>query len=243
MKNSIFASVSLVIFLLFSSCEKKNYTEHISNGDVQTYELPVEKFTGISVECKSNVSIVKGDTQKVTIRISSNIVNDISLSVVNGLWLVDYKKDNIATINEHEFTLIIEVPNLTYIEMQNSGSLSYVNNTSQAKMAMKHYSSGNVSMLCNVQHLETLMEGSGLLTLQGNAINHKLTHDSSGKVLAKKLNSKTCSIAHYGSGNSYLHITDKIKGNMDGSGNVYYIGSPLVNVTVEGSGELINSTE
>lgn len=241
MKKSIII-VFTAFCLLFAACEKDDYETNLSNGKIITQEIEIDNFTGITIDTKANVILRKGDVQKVTISISENILKDINIKIVNNRWLIDFSDgDNIATINNHEFTVTIESSNINYIEMESSGSFTCEEKITAPVLEVKQMSSGKTNIWCDTEVLKTTLDGSGELILSGYTNNHTLIHDASGSLKAFDLESNICNIIHEGSGEAKLAISSKFSGSMDGSGNVYYKGNPQVLVSVSGSGELIKS--
>ena len=233
--------IILTVFcLFFAACEKDDYETNLSNGKIITQEFKLNSFTGIIIDTKANVVLRNGESQKVIVSISENILKDINTTIVNNHWLIDFKDgDNIATINSHEFKIIIENPNINYIEMESSGTITCEEKITVPTLEVKQMSSGRVNICCKTNFLKTTMDGSGELIISGNTDNHSLTHDASGNLKAFDLKSNTCKVFHEGSGEAKLSVSDNFSGNMDGSGNVYYKGNPQVSVSVFGSGRLI----
>jgi hypothetical protein len=50
---------------------------------------------------------------------------------------------------------------------------------------------------------------------------------------------KSADISVHGSGHTSITVTDQLKAGIFGSGNIYYWGSPSVNLSINGSGKVI----
>lgn len=234
------ANLLAIMLIIFSSCRKSDYTTHYSNGKIKTFELELNQFTGILLDCKCELIINRGESQKVEVTVSENIVEDIDLSVKNNIWIIDFKDDNIATYNNHKFTIVIESPNIQTIEMQSSGSITYYDTIVRNELSINHLSSGNVSVICKTNNLTTLMDGSGKLVMKGSTKEHILKHLSSGKVDAGELVSSNCNLYHDGSGDTFINVTTSLSGFMNGSGYVRYVGNPTVDISGDSSDKLIH---
>lgn len=231
----------ILVGILFYSCENNKYDEHFSNGKIKTYEVAIKKFDKIILDCESSILLKKAKEQKVKIRISDNIINDVNLIVNNSTWLIDFKSnDNIATYNNHEFTIIIETPELNSIELESSGTINCLDTLSTATLNIKHNSSGKLNILSKTNTLNTLMDGSGILTLAGKTTHHTISHLSSGKIKAENLFSRNCKIKHDGSGDSYIYVESQLDCKIYSSGTIYYKGNPTIHKFIDGSGNLIN---
>lgn len=241
MKKNLILMFSVLITLNIVACQKDDYETHKSNGKLITQELQVKEFTSVVAEGKSNVILKQATKQKVTVTISENILNDIDLNVYNGTWKIDYKKDLIATLNKHEFTVVIESPNITKIQMENTGSLICDGVLQSAVLLVQHNSSGQMAINCKTNELTVNMDGSGKLSMTGETTDFIVTHNSSGEMDAFKLKSENCRITHDGSGDSKLFVTKKLNARIDGGGDIYFKGRPEITSSDDGGGNLIDS--
>ncbi len=223
---------------MLCSCEK-DYVNHTSSGNIVTKVVTIDKFTGLLVDSKCKVILRNGSKQIVTIKISDNIIDDIDYGVVNGIWNIDFKDDDIATINKHEFTVIVESPYINSITMESSGELVCEDKLTNSPLSVNHNSSGKTAIACNADKLNIEMNGSGTLTVSGVSDSLNIAHNSSGSVKAFGLKGRLCSIVADGSGVSELWVTEKLSCMLNGGGDVKYKGSPTVTKSGDGSGNLI----
>ena len=91
----------------------------VSNGKLITTELEIADLTGFIVGDQCNLFVKKGDKQKITVTISGNILKDLDLNVIHGIWTIGFKKNLITTRNFHEFTMVIESPYIQAISKKN----------------------------------------------------------------------------------------------------------------------------
>ncbi|MCL3779024.1 DUF2807 domain-containing protein [Prolixibacteraceae bacterium JC049] len=227
------------IALMFFGCNDGDYETHKSNGDLVTKEFKLEAFNGILVDLKCDVEVKPSTIQKVVVTASENVIDDLDTSVRSGIWNIDFKDDGIATINRHDFKVVIEVPKLKKIQMESSGTIKCDGFLTGDNLQLIYNSSGKVSVKSKTKFLNVNMDGSGSLELNGDVDELKILHDSSGNIEALGLKVKSCSIVHDGSGDARLYVLEKLKCNMDGSGDVFYKGNPAIEKTIDGSGQLI----
>jgi hypothetical protein len=238
MQRRVFSIIGIISVLIFCSCKKDSET-HLSSGNIITRVVTMDKFTGLLVDSKCKVILRNGSNQTVTVKISDNIVDDVDYRVVNGVWSIDFKDDGIATINNHEFTVIVESPYINSITMESSGELVCEDKLTNSPLSLNHNSSGKATVVCQTDILKIKMDGSGVLTVNGVADNVSIVHDSSGSLKAFNLKSRLCSVAADGSGVSELWITEKLSCVLNGSGDIKYKGAPTVTKSGDGSGNLI----
>lgn len=62
-----------------------------------------------------------------------------------------------------------------------------------------------------------------------------------GNIKAFDMKVGTCTITFTGVGDCEVHVIDELTVTLSGVGNIYYKGTPTINSTITGTGELINS--
>lgn len=138
--------------------------------------------------------------------------------------------------------LYITVPDLTRIEITSSGDI-YGDNRFRINgdLELRIAGSGDLDLNLDVKELYTTVQGSGNLYLRGYAGLHDLELDGSGEVRAYPLQTRQTRITSYGSGDAEIFAQNSLYARLRGSGNIYFIGYPIVDYTVTGSGSLIDS--
>ena len=239
MKVGLITILCVLIGMCVNCKKSDDYIKHKSNGRLVTQTLKVLPFHSIVADAKSEIVLKQANKQKVEVTVSENIINDIDLTVVDSVWTIDFKEDNIATINRHDFKIVISAPDFRNICMENSGSLNTKGTLDVDFLNISQNSSGEMQIQMNVDSLIVDVDGSGGITLTGNATQFNLIHDSSGSVIASALQTDDCSIYQGGSGDTRVNVTRFLKCIIEGGGNIYYRGSPEVQKSGEGGGEPI----
>lgn len=233
--------LSLVCTLL--ACDKNEFITINSNGNIITQEISLPDFTGVLLDSGCDVFLKKGNTQKVSVKISDNLLSQVNDRVVNGIWKIDFKDDDgIASINDHTWEVHIESPNISYIENDGSGSIYCIDTLTNSPLSLKHLSSGETHILCSVMELKTTFDGSGFMTIAGQANTNEFIKDGGGDMNAFGLSVQAYTINKDGGGDSEIRVENSINGTMDGGGNVYYKGMPAtISVYNDGGGSLIDA--
>lgn len=100
--------------------------------------------------------------------------------------------------------------------------------------------SGNVDFNnFGCESLSTKIDGSGDVHYRGVTNAHSIIIKGSGDIDAYNLNSQFSHFNIYGSGNSYLKVSNALSGKISGSGSIYYKGDPLLDVISTGSGKIV----
>jgi hypothetical protein len=84
------------------------------------------------------------------------------------------------------------------------------------------------------------ISSSGNLEIQnGQAQQQNIQISSSGEYHANALVSSIADITISSSGSATIRVSDQLSGKISSSGNIYYIGNPVVNINITSSGKAI----
>lgn len=84
------------------------------------------------------------------------------------------------------------------------------------------------------------IQGSGNVELTGTIVEQRIEIEGGGDVKAASLCSTICDITSKGSGNCDVKVTELLNIDIEGSGDICYIGQPTINSNIDGSGSVKN---
>lgn len=234
--NKISILFSIVVLLVFSSCEKV-----IGEGSLVNETRTTSNFTGIESEVSANVVYVQGNDHKVELTAQQNILNVIETPVVNNKLVVRFK--NFVRVKSHEqITIKVTAPSISSIGSSGSGNVTVLSPLTSNNLSFRLSGSGNVTLpdlSCN--HLETTISGSGNISIAGGTtVTQNLKISGSGNIDARNVLSKSAITKTSGSGIIRLSASETLDVNISGSGSVFYWGNPAVTTNISGSGRVIH---
>lgn len=144
---------------------------------------------------------------------------------------------NIKLSGSGDLKANLESKNLT---LSISGSGNAVLSGVRGNLDISVSGSGDVDA-SNLQldNCSTTINGSGDMDLGGSVENLSLKISGSGDINAYNLKAVNVIVNSYGSGDMVVNVIDKLKANLNGSGDLTYTGSPgMVDVDAKGSGEV-----
>ena len=213
MKKLLFLLVSITAILI--SCKKEKVE---GGGAIITESRNVENFYNVSVAGSPNVFIISGAAFDVKVKAYENIIPILETKVQNGTLLISLKK-NVSNDNSE---IYITMPALSAVTTNGSGNID---------------TKGN---FLGMDYFSATTSGSGMITIEkGSAKNYKITIAGSGDVKSFGFVSEQATVSITGSGDAELSVTQKLKATLNGSGNVYYKGNPVVDAVSSGSGKAI----
>lgn len=246
-KKFIYLTLLTVIFC-FSSCKKEKITTTTTcikgEGSIVTSSLSVGPFTGIDLAMSSNVTVKEGATFSVQATGHPNIIDLVSTSVSNGIWVISFK--NHECISNYQLSFEITIPSIKQIISSGSGDILVNNFSNESELNIDMKGSGNLILneFEGITEFDVRLSGSGSFTGNNDISNLdtlKISNTGSGNYLAFAINSNNCTVNSSGSGDCEVTVQNTLNTTISGSGNVSYKGSPTIIQNITGSGSLINA--
>lgn len=209
--------LTMTAILAISSCTKERIH---GRGPVATETRNVAGFTAVSVSGSTNVYITQGAIFKVEVKGYSNLLSYFETKVVNNTLELGFKQD--VSIGNDNTAVYISMPALYGLGISGSGNIStsgdFIGNT----------------------NFNARIEGSGDIHFsRGSTQNFYSTIAGSGSIYTIGLTADKADIITTGSGNTEITAFQQLKVKIEGSGNVYYRGTPVISTQITGSGAVL----
>ncbi len=209
----------------------------LGNGAIQKQELKVATFTKIQVDGAIDVTVEKGDTQRVTVEGEPNLIQLIKTGVNGDTWRIGTSKCYTST---QGITVHIVSPGISSIDVEGSGSVHSADIFPTGPVRLSCKGSGDITIDgINTQELKLDMEGSGAITIKGTCSQLEAFLEGSGDLHGKDLTANEAKLDVSGSGSATITAITKLDAKVQGSGEIRYAGKPIVNSKVEGSGSVV----
>ncbi len=203
-------------------------------GEVETIELDLDVFEGITQESAVPITVSFGLNQKVEVEGQRNLIDLLSNEVSGGCWNISFREHVCAD----DMNIHITLPVLNQMNLYGSGDINGTTPFRAEKFELKQRGSGNVTLDLNSDKLEVDMEGSGEVTLTGLTGDMKIDLEGSGSLEASDLKAMTAKVHSDGSGSVRIYVSEELKMDLNGSGNIIYKGNPAdLEMSRSGSGE------
>jgi hypothetical protein len=230
----------LGITLTLSSCWN-DITCTRANGFIETKTIPLDDIKGIDLSISANVYLTQGTEQEIKVEGKKDAIAKLEKDVRNGIWFIDFDQ----CIINHDVTIYITLPKLTYVKISGSGDVFGENafQTGDELVEFKISGSGYINLEMDATDIESRIYGSGDMRLSGSAINHTLKVSGSGNLSGFDLKSVNHNIEISGSGNAEVFVEGgTLDASISGSGKIYYKGVPSsFNTDITGSGKIIDA--
>ena len=215
--KTLFNSIAiLLLFAFFTSCQEERIS---GSGRIVEEHRTHSSFDKISQSGEIDLEVYKSNTFKIILHADNNIIGKIRTRVVNDQLLI-YMDDDYRYSNYNAYAEVW-MPEIRTLENDGTSNI-FLNNFDN-----------NASLKIN-------NEGTGDITLSGDA--HKLTvkNSGTGRIKAMAFPVYVCDVKSEGTGDLEITAFNRIKGYLAGTGNIYYKGSPIVDLNITGTGRIIS---
>ena len=191
------------------------------SGKIVTRTRKIPLFHELVVDMTANVSVSPSNQARCTVKADDNITPLISFDVKDGSLLISCDR-SFSTRNPIEIDL--QAPGLTRVILKGSGQIE-LDRVAEDKIALE-------------------IRGSGDIRGKGQTKDILASIDGSGNLLLGKLRATNVKVVLNGSGNARVSASDVLIGEINGSGDIIYSGSPrTVNRIVRGSGNITKAVK
>lgn len=217
MKQLLYLLTLISFVVTVQSCDSD---ADFNGSDIITTELrELSSFNRIEVRGIFKSEVIYSQDSKVEITTNENIHDRILTSVTDNtldLELDDGSYDNI------KLDVKIYTDDLELFVHQGVGDQS-------------------ISGFPKLDFIEIKQAGVGDITISGSADRFVFEGNDVGNLYGFDFRVDDCSIDQNGVGNLKVNCQSNLEGSLTGVGNIYYVGSPKIDVDITGVGKLINA--
>ena len=186
------------------------------SGDLITQTRTTEAFQRIETNLGIDLKVEVGKAQSITITFDDNLI-DFVRTESDGKTLTIDTDESFSTRNDVQ--VVITVPQLDLVNSEGSGTIDILNIDSK--------------------RFRAIISGSGELTATGKTDQLEIEINGSGDVRTDELTAREVNVVINGSGSAEVNAVETLEGEINGSGDILYIGKPdNVHSSVNGSGTI-----
>ncbi len=205
------------------------------SGAVVSQTRSVPEFDRIHLKGIGRVLVTQDNRTLLTIRTDDNI-QPLIKTTVSG---------NTLTISNESIKLIpttlefhVLVPVLKGVSISGSGDILGEGRLETDIFAAAINGSGDMTITITASRMTAEISGSGSMDLTGEVNEFRASVRGSGDILAQNLRARHASVSIAGSGDCHLSVSDSLRAEISGSGDIIYAGQPRIENYVRGSGSV-----
>ena len=229
------------------------------SGAVVEKDRSVSGVSGVELAMEGTLHIQVGDGESLRIQAEDNLQQYIRTDVRAGTLVIN-TADGVNLDSTRPIDYYLTVKSLDSIVISSSGDIQAPDmKTGRFSAAIK--SSGNLTMgnldcsslqvdisssgklkmgILTAGSIRVRISSSGNLEIAGGRVQQQdISISSSGEYRAGDLASAQAKVTLTSSGVATVRVSDQLSGSLSSSANLYYIGSPAVNVTTSSSGKAV----
>lgn len=211
--NSILFLATVALFL--TACKKDDVR---SSGHIITEARSVPTFNEIRIEGPIDAKIRYGAAQLVTVRTDVNAIGHLRTSVSGSTLVLSLDQANYHDGLRFEAT--VDMPTISRLTQNGVANV-------------------NLSGFHDLERMEVISNGVGDLTMHGSTDRLIITQHGVGRLNASAMSADTCQVGLSGVGSLEVKVNHRLFGYLSGVGNIYYHGTPVVEVSDSGVGNVI----
>ncbi|APY11466.1 hypothetical protein BWZ22_09485 [Seonamhaeicola sp. S2-3] len=228
----------IFIFLFIVACDNENANDCFQKtGDIIQQEISVEAFSKIFVNRDIELIITEGATQKVVIETGDNLMNDVTVEVVDSQLILtdnntcnyfrDYGVTKVYVISPN----ITEIRSSTQYTISSNGVLTYPSLTilSEDYGAPDTITNGEFNLNVNNNSLIIVFNNLSNCYVSGSTTNLNITFAASNsRFEGAHLLAENVTISHRSSNDMIVNPQQSIQGVIRSTGDVISKNQPPV---------------
>lgn len=215
MRNALTITLFSLSIMLMTACRK----DEIRGSGITTTEYrSVGTFTNVRIEGPIRAHLRQSPVRQVAVRTDANVQSMVRTIVSDNTLILTLAPGNYG--DGIRFEVTVDIPTV--------GRLTH-NGVEEAQ----------VSGFFGLANFEVVNNGVADIDLHGSTRNLSVTQHGVGRISAQGMSADTCLAGLSGVGSVEVRVNDLLHGYLSGVGSIYYHGSPVVDVTDTGVGNVI----
>ena len=241
----IFLQLSAIVILISVplSCGDNNGDSNNStrtvygSGTVIQETRNVIGAMGVNMGIVANMTIEQGVPEELVLQTDDNLMAFI-LSDVQGETLVVSDDPGVDLEPSQRIEALLRLNNIDTIIHSGVGNITVLDlTTNQTEITLSGVGAIDISNL-DVTTLDVLISGVGNVLIAGKVENQTVELISLGDYETENLVSTTADVDISSIGSATVQVSTTLNAHITGSGSIFYIGSPVVNRTGNGTGNV-----
>jgi hypothetical protein len=233
---------SLLIYFILASTLILSCKEIFFNEDERTRELDLDDFHAVRIKGIYNIVLIQDSAYRLVIT-GKNDINTIEAVIRNDTLIIDDHKK--MSFNPNKNTLTLHFGNLKQLVTYDPVNLSNTD-TLKANLfvfdAIGEIEEVSLVIKCNSFLFSNSANTLGFFHFKGIAASCMFFNRYGSTIFADSLFCKNAEIYNESIGDVHVNSSEKIKAYIWGPGNIYYHGTPLLEIAEKrGDGKLIRA--
>lgn len=237
MKKSIGWLIITLAMTFFTCCETDDINCLRPSTSIIRSSQETTGFNSIISSVVGDIVITQDQAFSIDMEGPENVIDELRFELNNNELLIS--SDRCFTGN-YLLTIDIHLPELKSAHMAGVGDLKSVGTLQSDYLDLSLTGVGDMDLNVTTDSLSVEMIGSGSVKISGIARKHQMKSTGEVQLEGYGLETKITNILSTGISNSFVYAEEELDVVINGTGSVYYKGSPMINSEISGTGKLIN---
>lgn len=253
------ACALLVLLLASLACGVFPFNTVQGSGKVIRQSFEVDGVDHIDLKTPGRVELVLGDSDSLVVETDDNIMPHLKVKVQDGTLILD-EEEGLNLQPSLDIIYRLSLRSLASATVNSSGTISagtvqggslelHINGSGRINFdsvdveELKITSAGSGDVIIPdlaAEDVRARSTASGSIQLSGAVTILTLESNGSGDALLADLQASEAKVQVHASGAATVWALDDLDVQIDGSGDVFYYGTPAVTERVSGSGRLVS---
>jgi hypothetical protein len=231
---------SKIIFFILATFLTASCQKILFNTEESTREISFEDFHAVKFSGIYNIILIQDSTTRLVIT-GKNDINSIEAYVKNDTLIIDDHSKKLFNPNKN--TLALHFKNLNFMLTNDPVNVSNTDTLVTDNflyLAIGEIAEVSLTVNCNIFYVVTSFNTLGYFYFNGVAKYCTLINCYGSVMFADKLLCRHAEIFNESVGYVKINASETIKAYLNGPGNIYYYGVPVINIAENrGDGRLI----
>lgn len=233
----------LFFSMFYWSCQKEQMADcFMPTGKIITEHRVLSAFTKIDLSDRIKLNYKYSSNYYAEVEAGKNLLKGVSTNIKNGtLEIKNNNRCNWVRSFEHHITVTLYAPDFNYFTYRGSGEVNFIDTLKANDFSLELWNaSGDMFLKIKADYISLKSHTApGVIIAEGECRELYCYLGGNGKIDTKDLESSIATAINKNTGNIFIQCHDNLKAEIEGSGNIEYIGSPIVDFKKSGSGNLI----
>jgi hypothetical protein len=201
-------------------------------------EMPA--FTKVALSVPGTLHLRQGDARSVEVVATREVLDHLVTVVEDGRLKIRDESNVLERMFDggewEEVDVYVTASTVEAVALAGSGTVVGETPIEGPTLSLENAGSGEMDLEVTTSTLRASIAGSGAIRVRGTADEVSVRVAGSGTVDGLDLRAATADVQVAGSGDTRLHVTDRLSAQIMGSGDVAYRGAPSIEESILGSG-------
>lgn len=238
MRNIAFCLLAISFSVYFASCDSGPIECIRASSNIISETRDHKDFKGVVFSNVGDLILTQGPEFSFKIEGPENVVELAITKVENELLIIG---SEVCFNGSYDIKVEITAPDYEQITFTGEGTITTVGQIDADILELELIGRGDIDAIIFADTLYTTIAGTGKVSYSGSVIRHQLIFSGDNALNSYSLVTDHTSINFTGIGDSYVTANKTLDVVLEGEGDVYYKGDPLVTSDITGTGSIIDS--